>query len=329
VQARTGRSPLIYGSPSFLARLSRGVGLERFPLWVAHYTYPAKNPLPGTVGGPFRTPWTLTSGKLAWAFWQYTSSGPGVSMGVASGSVDQDVWNGSPTSLAAFTKGTWTPQAADYLPVDLRTTMQLAAPTTVIFGTPSTFRVSVRNTKVTPVGILTFTVTAPGMKPFTVPGVAAKPGIKGAPATYSAPIIVPMAGTTVKASFTSNVFGSSTRSVFVDVPLAAPLATVLPGQATVTWLDPTLVSGLTDYLLEYSADAGKTWTAWTHPHPSTATSQTLALDAGTYVFRVTPIYASIIGTRSAVSMSYVVPAVPTPLMSAPIPSPAPSPTPRP
>jgi GH25 family lysozyme M1 (1,4-beta-N-acetylmuramidase) len=312
VQKRTGRAPLIYGSPSFLARLTRGVGLEKFPLWVAHYTYPAKNPLPGAVGGPFRTPWTTTSGKLAWAFWQYTSSGPGVAMGVAGGSVDQDVWNGLAPGLSAFTKGSWTPQAVDYLPADLRTTMQLAGPTVPAFGTPTTFRVSVRNAKVTPVGKLTFYVTAPGAATVVVPGVPAAAPSQGAPATYSASINVPVPGTIVKATFTSNVFGSSTKSLFVDTPLTAPVALVLPEQATLTWSTPTLSTGLTDYAIDYSADGGKTWKTWAHPNPSTNGTQTLGLVAGTYVFRVTPIYGTTVGTRSLVSIPYVVPPIATP-----------------
>jgi hypothetical protein len=239
-------------------------------------------------------------------------------MGVAGGAVDQDVWNGLAPGLAAFTKGSWTPQAVDYLPQDLRTTMQLAGPTTPAFGTPTTFRVSVRNAKVTPVGTLTFYVSAPGAATVVVKGVPGAAPLKGAPATYSANLTVPVPGTTVKAIFTSSVFGSSTKSLFVDVPLAAPLALIQPAQATLTWSTPTLSTGLTDYLIEYSADAGKTWTTWAHANPSTNGTQTIGLAAGTYVFRVTPIYGTTVGTRSLVSIPYVVPPVATP-------SPSPSP----
>lgn len=319
VKTRTGRAPLIYGSPSFLGRLTRGVGLEKFPLWVAHYTYPSANPLPGTVGGPFRTPWTATNGKLTWAFWQYTSSGPGVAMGVAAGQVDQDVWNGSPTLLTSFAKGTWTPQPVDYLPADLRTSLQLAPPTTVTFGQPGTFRVSVRNAKVTPVGIVTFTMTGPDGKALApVVATPATSTVAGAPAVFTASLTIPLPGTIVSATFKSNVFGSSSSSIFVDVPLAAPTAVVAPGTATLTWTAPTFVNGLTDYRIEYSTD-GKTWTIWTHP-VSSAITQTLGLPGGTYVFRVTPIYGNMVGPKSVVSTQYVVPDVVTP-------SPSPSPSP--
>ena len=308
VKARTGRAPLIYGSPAFLQRLTRGVGLEKFPLWIAHYSWPSKNPLPGVVAGPFRTPWTTTSGHIAWAFWQFTDVGPGVAMGVANTSVDQDVWNGPAASLSAFTKGTWTPQPVDYLPQDLTTTMSLQEPSSLIFGAPSQFTAVVANPKVAPTGSVKFMVYAPGTPTLTVPGTLVKPTSKSPTASFTANITINIPGTTVVATFTSSLFGSSTAAFFGDTPIAPPVASLLPGQATLIWSPPTTTSKLTDYTIEYSLDNGLTWVTWPHS-TSTAVTQTLGLAPGTYVFRVTPMYGKTLGTHSLTSAPYVVSAV--------------------
>jgi lysozyme len=60
VEAGSGRTPMIYTSPSFWARLPDTDGFERYPLWIAHWRVECP-----TVPAP----WT------SWAIWQTTDDG--------------------------------------------------------------------------------------------------------------------------------------------------------------------------------------------------------------------------------------------------------------
>ena len=85
VEDRTGKTPIIYGSPYFLQALSLNANFLKYPLWVAHYGVPC--PL-------VPSPWTN------WTFWQNSESGaiPGI------GSGDTDFFNGSLSDLMSFVK---------------------------------------------------------------------------------------------------------------------------------------------------------------------------------------------------------------------------------
>ena len=79
VEKQLGATPLIYMSSSFAGDvLGADSELNRYPLWVAHYT---KAVVPW-VPAPFKT----------WAFWQYSNTGK--TDGIT-GDVDQDWFNGS------------------------------------------------------------------------------------------------------------------------------------------------------------------------------------------------------------------------------------------
>ena len=84
VQAAIGRAPIVYTAPGFW----NGLGTQQFglyPLWVAEYG----------VSIP-----KLPAGWTSWTFWQYSESG---SVAGVSGSVDLDVFQGSPEALRQLT----------------------------------------------------------------------------------------------------------------------------------------------------------------------------------------------------------------------------------
>lgn len=81
----TGTVPLIYGSSSYLAEHFKDwVGVDYYPLWVAHYI---------THSAPATHPWKT------WDFWQYTNSGH---VDGILGPVDLDWYNGTSEELAAL-----------------------------------------------------------------------------------------------------------------------------------------------------------------------------------------------------------------------------------
>ena len=84
VQAAIGRAPIVYTAPGFW----NGLGTQQFgmyPLWVAEY---------GCSSPKIPAGWT------SWDFWQYSESG--AVAGIA-GSVDLDVFQGSPQALLPMT----------------------------------------------------------------------------------------------------------------------------------------------------------------------------------------------------------------------------------
>jgi lysozyme len=84
VQAAIGRAPIVYTAPGFWNSLgTQQFGL--YPLWVAEYG----------VSTP-----KLPAGWTSWAFWQYSESG---SVAGVAGSVDLDVFQGSPEALRQLT----------------------------------------------------------------------------------------------------------------------------------------------------------------------------------------------------------------------------------
>jgi GH25 family lysozyme M1 (1,4-beta-N-acetylmuramidase) len=85
VQAKTGRTPLIYVSPAFWEeRLGDSTAFHHYPLWIAHYGVSLPR-----VPGDWRT----------FSFWQSTSTGKVSGIG---GNVDLDNFNGGVAGLQRF-----------------------------------------------------------------------------------------------------------------------------------------------------------------------------------------------------------------------------------
>jgi len=83
IAQETGRTPMLYVSPSFWNQHTPNPALEGYPLWLADYA---------------ATP-SLPNGFAAWDFWQFSESG---TVAGVSGTVDQDVFNGPIAALLAF-----------------------------------------------------------------------------------------------------------------------------------------------------------------------------------------------------------------------------------
>ena len=85
VEQLTGRTPILYFSPSFwVDHLGNSTAFSRYPLWIANYT----------TGAP-----TVPGGWPTWTFWQRTSSGRVDGIG---GPVDLNRFNGSEAQLSAM-----------------------------------------------------------------------------------------------------------------------------------------------------------------------------------------------------------------------------------
>lgn len=88
LQEKTGRYPLIFGSPYFLSPyIGRSEILKQCKLWVAHYTA-AESP-------------KLPEGKDSWLFWQYTNGAVGGNPRVVKGigACDRNRFNGNEEEL--------------------------------------------------------------------------------------------------------------------------------------------------------------------------------------------------------------------------------------
>lgn len=88
LDSRSMRPPVLYTGPAFYTEhLDNTRELDRWPLWIAHYT-PAPRP----------------AAPRPWTFWQHTSAGrvPGIST-----AVDLDRFNGDQAALAALLGQTW------------------------------------------------------------------------------------------------------------------------------------------------------------------------------------------------------------------------------
>lgn len=123
----TGRKPFFYSYPTFLEQaMVRSEKLRQYPLWKAQYGVNPADPTaePGRkVFGCFVHSWSTSDCSSLWQIWQYSSCGIGKKYGVASTRVDLNVYRGDTASFLQLTRGVWTPQVADYLPVKEPTTM--------------------------------------------------------------------------------------------------------------------------------------------------------------------------------------------------------------
>ena len=104
VEARDGRTPIIYTSPSYWDMNGRNKTTRKFedkwayyPLWVANYSkdYEEGVTMPRDV-----EPWAGM--EKEWTFWQFTPNGDGLAFGAESKSIDLNWFNGDLNDLYAF-----------------------------------------------------------------------------------------------------------------------------------------------------------------------------------------------------------------------------------
>ena len=90
VQQKTGRTPIVYTSASFLSSIGSPAGFAAYTLWVANWQVSCpKLPSP---------PWS------DWTFWQDSSTG--TVPGISGSAVDTDQFNGTLADLTGFVDGT-------------------------------------------------------------------------------------------------------------------------------------------------------------------------------------------------------------------------------
>jgi lysozyme len=127
VAEKTGRKPFFYSYPTFLEQaMVRSEKLRQYPLWKAQYGINPADPVaePGRkVFGCFVHSWSTANCSSHWQIWQYSSCGIGKKYGVASSRIDLNVFRGDATSFLQLTRGVWTPEESDRLPVNEATTM--------------------------------------------------------------------------------------------------------------------------------------------------------------------------------------------------------------
>lgn len=155
VADKTGRAPIIYSYPQFLENaMSRSADLLKYPLWIAHYSLNPFDPLsqPGQkVAGCFVHSWTTSNCSSLWMVWQYTSCGIAKKYGVPGTRVDLNVFRGTTSAFLDLVKGTWTPEAADLMPVQEPTTTIVKSMTASNSNKPVVFMVDVTRPSQTPV----------------------------------------------------------------------------------------------------------------------------------------------------------------------------------
>ena len=128
---KTGRKPIFYSYPTFMEQaMVRSEKLREYPLWKAQYGINPADPTaePGRkIFGCFVHSWSTSDCSSLWQIWQYSSCGYGDKYGVASSRIDLNVFRGDTSSFLQLTRGIWTPQVGDYLPVDEPTTMLITS----------------------------------------------------------------------------------------------------------------------------------------------------------------------------------------------------------
>lgn len=155
VADKTGRAPIIYSYPQFLENaMTRSSDFLKYPLWIAHYSLNPFDPLsqPGQkTAGCFVHSWTTSNCSSLWIVWQYTSCGIAKKYGVPGTRVDLNVFRGTTSAFLDLVKGTWTPEAADLMPVQEPTTTSVKSMTSSSSDKPVVFMVDVIRPLQTPV----------------------------------------------------------------------------------------------------------------------------------------------------------------------------------
>ena len=169
---KTGRKPILYSYSQFLENaMTRDPALAQFPLWIAHYSINPADPLaqPGKkVGGCYVHSWTSANCQSEWTIWQYSSCGIAGKYGVPGSRVDLNVFRGTSDSFLNLIKGTWTPEAADMMPVGETSTMQILSTQSSASNKPLIFSVNVTRPSGDPVvtGTVKFVVEQPALLPY-------------------------------------------------------------------------------------------------------------------------------------------------------------------
>lgn len=152
---KTGRKPFFYSYPTFLEQaMVRSEKLRQYPLWKAQYGINPADPTaePGRkIFGCFVHSWSTSDCSSLWQIWQYSSCGYGDKYGVGSSRIDLNVYRGDPASFLQLTRGIWTPQVGDYLPVQEPTTMLITSVNATSTDKPVRVKVEVKRPSGTPV----------------------------------------------------------------------------------------------------------------------------------------------------------------------------------
>ncbi|MCX6450355.1 MAG: glycoside hydrolase family 25 protein [Actinobacteria bacterium] len=155
VASKTNRKPMVYSYPQFLqTAMLRSAELAKYPLWIAAY---GKDPAVATNSpgmkkvGCFAHSWTKSNCSPSWQVWQYTSCGIGSKYGLPTARVDLNVFSGSEEKFLALTNGLWQPEAADMLPFNETTTMQIVSSSFATTNDVASFVIDVFRPDGTPV----------------------------------------------------------------------------------------------------------------------------------------------------------------------------------
>lgn len=165
VHEKTSRKPIFYSYPTFLEQaMVRSKKLREYPLWKAQYGVDPADPTaePGRkIYGCFVHSWSTGNCSSLWQIWQYSSCGIGSKYGVASPRIDLNVFRGDANSFLELTRGTWSPQTGDFLPVNEATTMTVSSVTATTTDKDVRVRVEVRRPSGEPVvtGTVAFKLT--------------------------------------------------------------------------------------------------------------------------------------------------------------------------
>jgi lysozyme len=152
---KTGRKPFFYSYPTFMEQaMIRSEKLRQYPLWKARYGIdPADlTAEPGRKDfGCFVHSWSISDCTSLWQIWQYSSCGIGKKYGVASSRIDLNVFRGDTASFLQLTRGVWTPQSGDYLPVKEPTSIFITDIKATSTDKPVRIKVEVKRPSGTPV----------------------------------------------------------------------------------------------------------------------------------------------------------------------------------
>jgi GH25 family lysozyme M1 (1,4-beta-N-acetylmuramidase) len=155
LKEKTGRTPFIYSYPNFLeSAMTRSSELAQYPLWLAQYAIDPADPLaqPGLKnGGCFVHSWTTSNCSSSWTVWQYTSCGIATKYGVPGTRVDLNIFRGSPNIFLNLTKGSWVPEAMDFMPLNEPTQLTVNKMSASTTDKLVTFNVSVNRPNLNPV----------------------------------------------------------------------------------------------------------------------------------------------------------------------------------
>ena len=133
IKEKVGRTPILYSYASFLeSSMKRSKELAQYPLWLAQYGLDPAVPgnHPGMKeSGCYVHSWTAANCKAQWTMWQYSSCGIAPKYGVPGSRLDLNVFRGTPESFAALRKGSWTPEPADFMPINEPSVMTIKSVT--------------------------------------------------------------------------------------------------------------------------------------------------------------------------------------------------------